>query len=75
MLKAVPLRLKQLTNNSDMERARTSIVQQSLDHRSDALPSALLRRCKVLDLTAKYRQWINIKRGCALRKRGSVILI
>ena len=61
-----------------MERARTSIAQQSLDHRSDALPSALLRRYEVLDLTynvAKYRQWINIKRGCALRKRGCVMLI
>ena len=37
--------------NSGMERARTSIVQQSLDHRSDALPSSLLRRYEVLDLT------------------------
>ena len=93
LLKAGPLRLKQLTNtlkirilaetsildliryasiilifglrmqrplqtsedcwkkNSGMERVRTSIIQQSLDHRSDALPYALLRRYEVLDLT------------------------
>ena len=37
--------------NSGIERAQTSIVQQSLDHRSNALPSALLRRYEALDLT------------------------
>ena len=58
-------------NKSGMERARTGIVQQSLDHRSDALPSALLRRYEV----AKYRQLIDIKHDCALQKRGCVILI
>ena len=45
-------------------------LSSTLDHRSDALLSALLRRYGVLDLTyylvAKYSQLINVTLGCAL---------
>ena len=48
--------------------------QLSLDHRSNALHTELYRRYNVLELS-KYRQWINITRGCAMRKRDWVILV
>ena len=61
--------------NSGIERARTSIVQHSRSsfRRSTICAIASIRNTGYY--LAKCRQLINIKRGCAMRKRGCVILI
>ena len=65
----------QTSEHSGVQRARSSFVQhtRSSFRRSTICAIAPIRSTE-LNL-AKYRQWMNIKRGCALRERGCVKLV